>query len=356
MVTFNIFSDDSGHSIRCTYIAKFLAKFYRVVVFSFPEELDDRMSIGEPNIIVLSFKGNEKRSAKLIKLFSFDPIATIRLIIYNMVIAVVYRKILKNCLSIFIESALFLPFAFYVRHILKKPIILDTQTSMKLLASRMRPGFGAKVRYVAWDLLERFSAKLSDIVIVVSEEEKHFWKNEYNIPVSKIVVIPHVLPNTGYGFGKLRKARRSLSKKKGHIYVTFIGNLFVIHNREAAEYIIKVLAPRFHKIMPSVTFLIVGKGYKLLENMVSSPNVKFTGYVDNLEEVAELTDIFIAPLISGSGVKTKMLFYLSTGKPIVATPVALEGIMLESDIADKVVISNIGSFERALLNLLSTRK
>lgn len=61
------------------------------------------------------------------------------------------------------------------------------------------------------------------------------------------------------------------------------------------------------------------------------PNIKFLGYVDNLDEALN-GSIMIVPITIGSGIRIKILEACSKGIPFVCTPVGAEGIPVESEI------------------------
>ena len=56
--------------------------------------------------------------------------------------------------------------------------------------------------------------------------------------------------------------------------------------------------------------------------------INAVGYIDNLEDVYTKHRIFIAPLLSGAGIKGKVINALAYGIPTILTPVAAEGIGL----------------------------
>ena len=52
-----------------------------------------------------------------------------------------------------------------------------------------------------------------------------------------------------------------------------------------------------------------------------------TGYVEDLDAVYRDSSLFVAPLIAGAGVKFKVLDAMASGLPVIATPIAAEGIV-----------------------------
>jgi len=109
--------------------------------------------------------------------------------------------------------------------------------------------------------------------------------------------------------------------------ILFVGGTDYYPNYEAVDWIVKVLMPALNKIDNKVTCMIVGNSenykYKHL-----SPNVFFPGRIDDneLEKLYCSSNIFISPVILGSGIKVKVLTALSYGIPILCTKESLNGI------------------------------
>ncbi|MEM0328473.1 MAG: glycosyltransferase family 4 protein [Thermoproteota archaeon] len=64
----------------------------------------------------------------------------------------------------------------------------------------------------------------------------------------------------------------------------------------------------------------------------------------------DISDVCIAPLRVGAGVKTKILTYMIYGKPIVTTPVGIQGINVDK--MDSVIMTNLDQFADTLLKAL----
>ena len=101
--------------------------------------------------------------------------------------------------------------------------------------------------------------------------------------------------------------------------ILFVGNCSYPPNRAAAQFIIDNIAPH----MSEVPFYIAGRSSESLR--IHSENVHALGFVDKISDVAQDCRIGIAPLSDGSGLKLKILTYLSHGLPVVGTEVAFAG-------------------------------
>jgi glycosyltransferase involved in cell wall biosynthesis len=234
---------------------------------------------------------------------------------------------------------------------LKKKIILDTHCVNKLLAlhfkNQNRLVYFA--RKILWDLLERFAIKFSDVIIVVSELEGKFIQTEYKAPRTKIFIIPNAIEmkRNYYSEEELSELRKKL-RAENKVVVTFVGDLKMIQNKDATQYIVTELAPFFLEEKKNVVFLVIGRGEENFK--CTLPNVIFTGFVEELLPYLEISDICIAPYRVGAGVKTKILTYIALGKPILTTPIGVEGVEVYK--LDSIVVTDIAHFPNTLQKTL----
>jgi len=353
MISFGpVESKSNGYFIRSYNIARSLAELnHDVLVMEFSEVESQSFMKSKERINFVHTRGNESCHNKILgmlkNVLTFDSFHAIKFQLYSFVELIRLRDYLKDCDFVFVEGAL-IPFGVIIPKIFGKKIILDTHCVNKLLALHFRKSkfWVYFARKILWDLLERFATTLSDRVIVVSEREKDFVQEEYKIPESKIFVVPNVIEIERRSYSKeeltnLRK-RWGLENK---IIVTFVGDLGSVQNKDAADYIINDLAPFLWAKRKNVVFLIIGKGNENFK--YNLPNVVFTGFCKDIAPFLELSDVCIAPLRVGCGVKTKVLQYLAHGKPIVTTPIGIEGIEVEEP--NGIIISDIVTFKKALV-------
>lgn len=351
-----------GYEVRCHYLIKALADLgHQVYVLEFPITPTKLGSIKEgKRVRFIRLKGNEPTQNKFLKFLSFylerpfniNPIRLIRNQLYSIVELVKFRKVIKQCKIVFIESVFF-PFGLLLSRFFGKKIILDTHYVGKLQASKYNRGILrlSFLREFLWDILERFSSRLSDFFIVVSEEEMSFIKEEYGINESKILVIPVTveLPKMKVSHQKLGEVLDKWGLRN-KIVIMFLGMLETPPNMDAVKYIIDELAPFLWKRREEVIFLIIGKGKEQFRGSMP-PNVIFTGFVEDVSPFFELSDLCIAPLRMGAGIKTKILEYMSYGKLVLTTPVGVEGIKLDE--VSSVIVSDIEGYPEILLNIIN---
>jgi len=351
-----------GYEVRCNYLIESLTDLgHDVYVLEFPATMAERRKDGfvtqSGKVKFVHLRGNEHAdsvflralSSHLGKSITIYPILFIRTQLYSIAELLKSREIIKHCNVVFVESVFF-PFGIVLGRFIKKKVVLDTHYVGKLQAQKYRKNSLNFWRLLTWDILERFASALSDLVIAVSEEEKSFLKKEYGVPEHKLLVVP-VTVEIPRAKASTQQLRENIEKWKlqDKIVIAFLGTLEAAPNRDAAKYILCELAPYVYERRKDVVFLIVGKGKEQFESS-TLPNVVFTGFVKDVSPLLELSDLCIAPLRFGSGVKTKVLEYMSHGKVVLTTPEGTQGITLGK--GDSVIVSDMKDYRAKLIELI----
>jgi glycosyltransferase involved in cell wall biosynthesis len=110
--------------------------------------------------------------------------------------------------------------------------------------------------------------------------------------------------------------------------LVFAGRLNAYTNRKAVDYIEKILWPIIRDKFPGVTFDLVGQNPppETIKALLNDKKFNITGYVDDVRPYLDKADIYICPIEDGGGTKLKILDALAMGIPIIANPIACEGI------------------------------
>lgn len=121
----------------------------------------------------------------------------------------------------------------------------------------------------------------------------------------------------------------------GPYNLIFIGKMDYEPNIQATTFIAEKVMPLIKAKLPDLQFFIIG-GYptKKIKALEKYENVKVTGYVDSLEEWLSSPNIFVAPMLSGSGVQNKILQSLSHGLITLTTPIGNEGLEELGDVLE----------------------
>jgi len=110
--------------------------------------------------------------------------------------------------------------------------------------------------------------------------------------------------------------------------ITFLGGYNHHPNVEAVEYLAAEVMPLLYQARPDISLSVYGSNMPDSFKAFECENINMVGFADNLDEVYHSYRVFVAPLLSGAGIKGKVLDAMAYGLPTVLTDVAAEGIGL----------------------------
>ncbi|MXZ35750.1 MAG: glycosyltransferase [Acidobacteria bacterium] len=107
----------------------------------------------------------------------------------------------------------------------------------------------------------------------------------------------------------------------------FVGNYRHPPNRESVYTMVERVLPAVLRWVPEAEFRVVGGNIEMLdrERLARHPNVRLQGYVDDLRSCYRECAVFAAPILSGNGMRVKLLEALSMGMAVVTTPLGAQG-------------------------------
>lgn len=109
--------------------------------------------------------------------------------------------------------------------------------------------------------------------------------------------------------------------------VVFWGRLDFEPNIDAVCWFAKHVWPALRTLVPTVRWHVVGKNpTRRVQNLADTPGLVLHGEVDDLRPIARSAGITILPMHCGAGIKNKLLEAAAMGRPIVATPQAVNGL------------------------------
>src|SRR5206468_215326 len=101
-------------------------------------------------------------------------------------------------------------------------------------------------------------------------------------------------------------------------------------NTDAALYLIEEILPLVQRTVPAAQALIVGRDPPArLRSAGQRPGVTVTGFVDDVRPYLERATVFAAPLRFGAGIQNKVLEAMAMEVPVVASPLAADGLRTE---------------------------
>ena len=150
-----------------------------------------------------------------------------------------------------------------------------------------------------------------DSIFSISEIDQGFFKkysdHTHYIPVSMI---------HEQGPVKIKKS------------ICFLGAFNWAPNKEGLLWFVEDVFHNIIKQFPFVYFEIAGSFSEEISTLSKTKNIRLHGFVDSSKEFMASHGIFVAPLLSGSGVKMKVIEAMSMGVPCVLSAHAAEGLDL----------------------------
>ena len=119
--------------------------------------------------------------------------------------------------------------------------------------------------------------------------------------------------------------------------VIFSGNMDFPPNHEAAIWFLDCVLPLVRKQVPDVQFVIAGANPLPCVKQRAVGNVVVTGYVEDLDKEIASSSLYVAPMVSGSGFKNKVVEAIANRTYVVATPMAVE--FLDKDIRELIAVA-----------------
>lgn len=182
-----------------------------------------------------------------------------------------------------------------------------------------RAGFsfaGLRLRLVSVlsRVYERRTLGWSRTISVTSKQEAGRLQRMYQCP--EPMVLPSAIDS--------RKCRSTVSLSR--VRVLWLGSLQYRPNVEGLRKFVELGLPELRE--QGISLRVVGSGLDESLRVVLSrvQGLEVVGFVDKLEEEAELCFAAVVPLWDGAGVKLKTLTLMDLGLPVFSTTVGLEGM------------------------------
>lgn len=212
------------------------------------------------------------------------------------------------------------------------------------LAGLMKYGFSKdlpvvlrshNIEYLIWERMAEAESNplkkwyLSQLATTLKKEEEAIWEradvilaiSEQDAEIIEAAVPNKKLCTVGIGFDIPPKAEMKFSGTD----FFHIGAMDWRPNREGMEYFLRDVWPVLKRENPSIVFRIAGKGmpgkFRTLEN-----EGVFVVEVNDAQAFMRNSGVMIVPLLSGSGVRVKIIEGLMLGIPLITSSIGKEGI------------------------------
>lgn len=129
----------------------------------------------------------------------------------------------------------------------------------------------------------------------------------------------------------LYKYKSKFEKTQSLVKLGYIGSLDWKPNLEGLIWFFESMWAKLKSKFPDLEFHLAGRNLGTSLNLSSYKDVIYHGEVDSAIDFLSDLDIVIVPLLSGSGIRVKILESMAMGKIVLATEKALEGIPIEQN-------------------------
>lgn len=135
--------------------------------------------------------------------------------------------------------------------------------------------------------------------------------------------------------------------------ICYIGALDWLPNVEGLNWFLNWVWPRIQSEIPEMEFHIAGRNAseELAERLITERNIIFHGQVANSSAFLSRCPIMVVPLLSGSGIRIKIVEGMYLQRAIVATSMAVKGIDLEHE-KHILIADNPDDFAKAVCTLI----
>jgi len=226
------------------------------------------------------------------------------------------------------------------------PRVLVTQEVMSLAKrgnTSVKDGFknfvqGPKIRRYEEQIARQF-----DYCYCITNEEETYLES---IGVTNSRLFPHVVNTEEFAPADY--------EKEEHGVILFLGDFHHKPNQDALHYFVKDTFPFVRKQYPSAVFHVVGANLtdSLLRGLnTDTDSIRIHGEVEDIRVYYEMTSIFVNPIVSGGGMRGKVLEAMAMTKAVVSTPLGIQGINVR-DQEEILLAQTPQEFANAVVSLL----
>jgi glycosyltransferase involved in cell wall biosynthesis len=208
-------------------------------------------------------------------------------------------------------------------------VFLEDDLLIEQTRNAMRQGFlKAPFYFVRFlQLLSYYRVKLASVAVFgcISPQERRIV-NRY-FPAVPSEIIGYGIPLEEYPFIKSSPPR---------FVIGFIGNFRHTPNVRSLDRLLHDIFPVMKKSMPDIRLLIAGKDIPAAARAASLSNcsIEWKEDIAHVSEFYGAISVFVNPIVSGRGMRTKLIECAAFGRPVVSTALGAEGLEdLSIDIA-----------------------
>lgn len=237
-----------------------------------------------------------------------------------------------------------MPMAFYVKDV-KIPKIVYAFDAVSDYNHKMYRKAESLISKMYWYLnyvkIHRYEQIYNnfDSCVLVNKKDKQLLEKDIN---TRLDVIPNGVDTQFF---------RKDDNENRDVKLVFLGDMSTPPNNDAVKFFIEKIYPKVLE-KHTIPFWIVGRNpSKYIEKLGDDDNITVTGSVRDVRKYLSRGTIFITPMVSGTGIKNKILEAMSMGLPVVSTSTGINGIDAKKD-EEFLLADNPDIFAENILKLL----
>ena len=222
------------------------------------------------------------------------------------------------------ETLFMAPYLSTVRANSDAKVVLRAHNIEHLVWARVAEGTHnpLKRRYISHlaSTLRRYEQAMIPIfdgIAAITEKDAEYFSRQLAVGSGQLAVIP-------FGIDIQNIPQPVPSPDPVSLFT--IGAMNWIPNEEGVRWFLHHIWPEVHKEFPSLKYYLAGREMPGWMQRISFPNVEVLGEVPDAREFMDAHGIMIVPLLSGSGIRIKIIEGMAAGKPVISTLIGAEGI------------------------------
>ena len=129
-----------------------------------------------------------------------------------------------------------------------------------------------------------------------------------------------------------------------------IGSMNWMPNEEGIRWFIDEVLPKTVEKVPDFVYHLAGRSMPEWLTTMKNPHVDVIGEVPDAKEFVTNHDVAIVPLLSGSGIRIKIIESMALGKTVITTRVGAEGILYDEEV-NIIIAENNAKMVEAIRSL-----
>lgn len=181
-----------------------------------------------------------------------------------------------------------------------------------------------------------------DVLVAISERDRSKFRTFTDIQINEDVTIPIGL--------KAEQYQPDYNHFQKPFSLSFIGSLDWMPNIEGISWFLDHIWPAIRSVYPEIRLYIAGRNCPDWLKNANIDGVVVVGEVENAKDFINDHPIMVVPLLSGSGMRVKILEGMALGRVVVTTTVGLEGINAK-DFEEVIIADTPAAYLHALEHL-----